>query len=150
MHMNWGNLFNSLLRSLNFENFTDTMPPYISLEAPAERTVSIPADVMDDDIVCNCCLVNNLKTSEKMAKHIQKCTLHPELKQTTHPDRKECFISVNFLRLLNGLTGNQLPKRGQEVKMCIRIEGHKYYAEKPEEPCSCFSERKTLIPWNHA
>lgn len=151
MHMNWGNLSNFLLKSLSLKNPMAAVPPYTSLEASAERTVSIPADVdMDDDIACHCCLVNNLKTSEKITKHIQNI-LHPELQQTLNSSwPQRMFHQSDFLRLLYGLRGNQLPKRVQEVKMCIRIEGHKYYTEKPEESCLCFSDRKTLIPWNHA
>lgn len=82
IHMNWGNPFNCLLKSSNLKNFTETMPPYSSLEASAERSVSIPADVVGDDIECHCCPVNNFKTEEKIPKYIQKCTLHPEIKQT--------------------------------------------------------------------
>lgn len=34
--------------------------------------------------------------------------------------------------------------------MCIRIEGHKFNAEKSEEFCLCYPGRKNLMPLNHA
>lgn len=67
-------------------------------------------------------------------------------KHTFYTKHEKCFVRMNFFRLLHGSIGNQSPKRGQEVKLYVRIQGHKYYAEKPEESFLCFSERKTLIP----
>lgn len=118
------------------------MGPYSNLKN--QRTVSIPAEVgMDDDIVCHCYLVKYVKASEKIAGHIQNVPCIQSKNEHFIPAEHEvCFIRVNFFRLLYSSIDNQSPKRGQEVKMCITIQGHKYYAEKPEESCLCFSNRE--------
>lgn len=125
------------------------MGPYSNLKN--QRTVSIPAEVgMDDDIVCHCYLVKYVKASEKIAGHIQNVPCIQSKNEHFIPAEHEvCFIRVNFFRLLYGSIGNQSPKRGQEVKMCITIQyrvinimlknlkSHVYVSQ---------TERKTLIP----